>query len=84
MLQVHPFAGMASYVSSSVPRMLFNKEVGGSFLHEPRPTDVVQTGAFDIITLFVLFVWSKLNISCNYILYDQEIGFRLWSIWGAS
>lgn len=60
-LEVHPFAGMASYVSRSVPRILFNKEVAGSFLHEPRPSDVILAG--DIVASVEEFCrhlrWSK-------------------------
>ncbi|XP_060923920.1 NAD-dependent protein deacetylase sirtuin-3, mitochondrial isoform X2 [Limanda limanda] len=43
-LEVEPFASLAGAVRSSVPRLLINREVVGSFAWSRRPQDVVQLG----------------------------------------
>ncbi|MEJ1273666.1 sirtuin 3 [Cricetulus griseus] len=42
--QVEPFASLSEAVQKSVPRLLINRDLVGSFAYSPRSTDVVQLG----------------------------------------
>lgn len=45
LLQVEPFASLATLPAGSVPRLLLNRELVGPFKHSRgRPTDVAMTG----------------------------------------
>ncbi|XP_027264834.1 NAD-dependent protein deacetylase sirtuin-3, mitochondrial isoform X3 [Cricetulus griseus] len=43
-LEVEPFASLSEAVQKSVPRLLINRDLVGSFAYSPRSTDVVQLG----------------------------------------
>lgn len=42
--QVEPFASLSESVQKSVPRLLINRDLVGSFALSPRRKDVVQLG----------------------------------------
>ncbi|ERE78353.1 NAD-dependent deacetylase sirtuin-3 [Cricetulus griseus] len=42
--RVEPFASLSEAVQKSVPRLLINRDLVGSFAYSPRSTDVVQLG----------------------------------------
>ncbi|CAL8080674.1 unnamed protein product [Calicophoron daubneyi] len=44
-LEVYPFASIADDVSKSVPRVLFNRDLVGTFRHRSRPLDIVVLGS---------------------------------------
>ncbi|KAF7233803.1 hypothetical protein EG68_11041 [Paragonimus skrjabini miyazakii] len=59
-LEVHPFAGVAEEVPDSVPRVLFNRDLVGSFRYQKRHQDLIILGPISnsIIQLARLLNWD--------------------------
>ncbi|XP_075401227.1 NAD-dependent protein deacetylase sirtuin-3, mitochondrial isoform X2 [Tenrec ecaudatus] len=60
-LEVEPFASLSEYVRHSVPRVLINQAVVGTFAWQPRGRDVVQLGdvVHGVEKLVTLLGWTK-------------------------
>ncbi|KAF5395635.1 hypothetical protein PHET_11489 [Paragonimus heterotremus] len=48
-LEVHPFAGVAEEVPDSIPRVLFNRDLVGSFRYQKRHQDLIILGENDSV-----------------------------------
>lgn len=59
--QVEPFASLSEAVGASVPRLLINRDLVGTFAWRPRSRDVVQLGdvVHSVERLVELLGWTK-------------------------
>ena len=55
--QVQPFAGIIDTVRFQIPRVLFNRDVVGPFRYSRRTNDLVSTGTYGTLFLFILGVF---------------------------
>ncbi|XP_004999602.1 NAD-dependent protein deacetylase sirtuin-3, mitochondrial isoform X5 [Cavia porcellus] len=60
-LEVEPFASLSEAVGASVPRLLINRDLVGTFAWRPRSRDVVQLGdvVHSVERLVELLGWTK-------------------------
>ena len=54
--QVQPFAGIIDTVRFQIPRVLFNRDVVGPFRYSRRTNDLVSTGTYGTLILFIFVV----------------------------